>query len=184
MAGSSPLLSASNEAKTTFTTLVEAINLKRAENIVADITLKVAGSRTAAQSPYEITLIASTEGNALRSALFAVSQPGAVQVNAREMSEKMWEVRSYRPVRKGALIRSSQPLPEETGQGLGTQSAMPSSPHSALLMPWRSLRCSFGGGHTLSSEVIRFACAAVFAPWFMPSGHGGVDYALAIFFCC
>ena len=83
MAGSSPLLSASDEAKATSTTLVEAAHRGGHH-------LKVAGSRTAAQPPYDITLIASTERSALRSALFAVSQPGAVQVNTREMSEKVW----------------------------------------------------------------------------------------------
>ncbi|CAE7040542.1 BTU1 [Symbiodinium sp. CCMP2592] len=110
MQGASPLLTATDEAKKTFTSLVDVINRKRAELIVADITLKVAGSRTPEQSPYEMTLIASAEGNALRSALFAVSQPGAVPVNTREMTEKVWEVRSYRPVRKGSSDEGAHSL--------------------------------------------------------------------------
>ena len=87
--------------------LVETINAGHADIIVAEITLRLAQSRTAAQSPYEIVLCSSTEGNLLRTCLSKITQPGAPPQNTKEQVEKKsWELRAYRPNRKGALLRA------------------------------------------------------------------------------
>ena len=88
-----PLLHAPEDTKVQ---LVETINAGHADIIVAEITLRLAQSRTAAQSPYEIVLCSSTEGNLLRTCLSKITQPGS------------WELRAYRPNRKGALLRALQ----------------------------------------------------------------------------
>ena len=106
MSATPPLLDAATEAKGFLTSLVEAVRQGKAEELVSDITLRVAGSRSPDQSPYEITLVSSAEGQMLRSALFAIAQPSAGSaVNTREMAVKVWEVRAYRPHRRGALMK-------------------------------------------------------------------------------
>ena len=102
-----PLLVAPDEAKEAFTKLVNAISNGGSESIVSDITLRITGSRAADQSPYEITLVSSAEGQMFRSALQAVQQPGSSGQNSRDQPAKCWEFRPYRP-RKGALVRELQ----------------------------------------------------------------------------
>lgn len=103
LAGNPPLLKATVEAKDALSRLVAVVAEGAAHLVVADITLKVAQSRTPDQSPYEITLSSSMEGHLLRSALRGVSQPDGTP-NTKDQPVKSWEVREYRP-RRGGLIR-------------------------------------------------------------------------------
>ena len=103
-----PLLHAPEDTKAGLVQLVETINAGHADIIVAEITLRLAQSRAAAQSPYEIVLCSSTEGNLLRTCLSKITQPGAPPQNTKEQVEKSWELRAYRPNRKGALLRALQ----------------------------------------------------------------------------
>lgn len=105
MGGEQPVLTAAAEVKTALTALVAVVQAGRADHIVSDITLRIAQSRTADQSPYEITIASTAEGMSFRTALFGITQPGAPQTNSREVALKSWEVRPYRPNRRGALVR-------------------------------------------------------------------------------
>ena len=77
MGGDQRVLTAGDEVKQALTTLVAVVQAGRADHIVADITLHIAQSRTADQSPYEITIASTTEGMSFRTALFGITQPGA-----------------------------------------------------------------------------------------------------------
>lgn len=103
-----PLLQASEDTKAGLTQLVQVVNTGRTDLILSDMVLRTAQSRTQQQSPFEITLVSSQEGNTLRSCLFQISQPGVTGPNTREQPNKHWEVRAYRPQRKGALLRALQ----------------------------------------------------------------------------
>ncbi|CAE7040534.1 unnamed protein product [Symbiodinium sp. CCMP2592] len=105
MGGEQPILTAEAEVKTALTALVAVVQAGRADHIVSDITLRIAQSRTADQSPYEITIASTKEGMSFRTALFGITQTGAPQTNSREVALKSWEVRPYRPNRRGALVR-------------------------------------------------------------------------------
>lgn len=102
------VLQASDETKSGLVQLVQVVNSGRADMIMSDMVLRAAQSRTQQQSPFEITLVSSQEGNTLRSCLFQISQVGISGPNTRENPTKHWEVRSYRPQRKGALLRALQ----------------------------------------------------------------------------
>lgn len=103
-----PVLQASDDTKAGLIQLVQVVGSGRADMIMSDMILRTAQSRTQQQSPFEITLVSSQEGNTLRSCLFQISQVGAVGPNTRETQTKHWEVRSYRPQRKGALVKALQ----------------------------------------------------------------------------
>ena len=103
-----PVLQASDDTKNGLIQLVQVVGSGRADMIMSDMILRTAQSRTQQQSPFEITLVSSQEGNTLRSCLFQISQVGATGPNTREMQTKHWEVRSYRPQRKGALVKALQ----------------------------------------------------------------------------
>ena len=100
-----PLLTAATEVKEALALLVEEVRKGKAEELVSDITLRIAGSRTADQSPCEMTLVSSAQGHNLRAALFTISQPGATSTNTRDVPQKVWEVRAYRPHRRGELMK-------------------------------------------------------------------------------
>lgn len=107
------MLQASDDTKAGLIQLVQVVGSGRADMIMSDMILRTAQlrtaqSRTQQQSPFEITLVSSQEGNTLRSCLFQISQVGAVGPNTRETQTKHWEVRSYRPQRKGALVKALQ----------------------------------------------------------------------------
>ena len=105
MGGDQPVLTASAEVKAALTALVEVVRVGRADHVVSDITLRIAQSRTADQSPYEITVASTAEGQSFRTSLFGITQPGAPETNSREVPLKSWEVRPYRPNRRGTLVR-------------------------------------------------------------------------------
>ena len=122
-----PLLQAPDDTKAGMIQLVETINAGHAGIIVAEITLRLAQSRTAAQPPYEIVLCSSTEGNMLRTCLSKITQPGAPPQNTKEQVEKSWELRAYRPNRKGALLRALQG--ESVNSTAGSRQCLPAFLH-------------------------------------------------------
>ena len=97
---SPPLLQTTPDAVQSLTRLTEVVKAGRSDLLVADITLRIAGSRTAAQSPYEITLTSSQEGLSL------ITQPGAPPANTKDNPVKSWELRAYRPARRGPLMQA------------------------------------------------------------------------------
>ena len=98
------LLQCPAEAKTALERIVQVINNGGAESVVSDITLRTTATRPADQSPYEVSLVASAEGQMFRSSLQAITQPDSPGENTRDRPEKCWEFRPYRP-RRGALVR-------------------------------------------------------------------------------
>ena len=78
--------------------LVEEVLKHKAEELVSDVTLRIAGSRTADQSTYELTLVSSAQDHQLRAALFEIMQAGALPTNSRDVPLKVWEIRAYRRV--------------------------------------------------------------------------------------
>ena len=124
-----PLLVAPDEAKEAFAKLVNAISNGGSESIVSDITLRITGNGAADQSPDQITLVSSAEGQMLRSALQAVEQPGSSGQNSRDQPAKCWEFRPYRP-RKGALVRELQSWADRWKE-VRSSAASPSRPGAA-----------------------------------------------------
>eukprot|EP00435_Cladocopium_sp_Y103_P024769 s794_g6.t1 len=115
LAGNNPLLTATPAAKEALQKLVAVVAEGAAHLIVADISLKVAGSRTPDQSPYEITFASSTEGHLLRAALRGISQPDGTP-NTKEQPVKSWEewvaaTFSFQPLSLLLMLYSSDPQP-------------------------------------------------------------------------
>ena len=59
------VLTAPVEAKEALALLVEKVCKGKAEELISDDTLRIAGSRTADQSPYGMTLVSSAKGHNL-----------------------------------------------------------------------------------------------------------------------
>ena len=60
------LLQCPAEAKTALKRIVQVINNGGAESVVGDITLRTTATRPADQSPYEVSSVASAEGQMFR----------------------------------------------------------------------------------------------------------------------
>ena len=79
------------------------INNGGAESVVSDITLRTTATRPGDQSPYEVSLVASAEGQMFGSSPQAITQPDSPGENKRDRSEKCWE---FRPYRRPDCVRS------------------------------------------------------------------------------
>ena len=96
------LLQCPAEAKTALERIVQVINNGGAESVVGDITLRTTATRPADQSPYEVSLVASAEGQMFRSSLQAITQPDSPGENTRDRPEKCWEVSALQTSSWGA----------------------------------------------------------------------------------
>ena len=96
------LLQCPAEAKTALERIVQVINNGGAESVVSDITLRTTATRPADQSPYEVSLVASAEGQMFRSSLQAITQPDSPGENTRDRPEKCWEVSALQTSSWGA----------------------------------------------------------------------------------
>ena len=99
------LLQCPAEAKTALERIVQVINNGGAESVVSDITLRTTATRPADQSPYEVSLVASAEGQMFRREAPSKPSPSLIRL-VRTLATGLRSVGRFRPYRprRGALV--------------------------------------------------------------------------------